>query len=181
LKEAVLPPSTECSFLGNDENVEAASGEAFDRVMQRTIQGDFTPIASSPVVNDPSAQPAPGPPVGKGKREGGGGGKREGRQGDFNKLDSNAPFVVASLLTNPDSAPLGFEGVAFKEAILPPSMECSFLGDDDNVEASGDKGAGSSLHTVQVASTTMATSGTQAQAPPPIVVVNIIGNATKGE
>jgi hypothetical protein len=181
LKEAVLPPSTECSFLGNDENVEAASGKAFNHVMQRIIQGDFKPFATSPVVNDPSAQPAPGPPVGKGEREGGGREKREVRQGDFNKLDSNAPIVVASLLTNPDSAPLGFEGETLKGSVLPPSMECSFQGDDDNVEASGDKGAGSSLHTVQVASTTIATSGTQAQAPPPIVVVNIIGNATKGE
>ena len=142
--------------------------------MQRTIQGNLTPIATSPVINDPSAQPALGPPAGKGKREGGGRGKREGRHGDANKLDSNAPIVVASLLTNPDSAPLGFEGVALKEAVLPPSTECSFLGDDDNVEASSDKGAGSLLHTVQVASTTIATSGTQAQAPPPIVVVNII-------
>jgi hypothetical protein len=181
LKEAVLPPSTECSFLGNDENVDAASGEAFNHVMQRIIQGDFTPIATSPVVNDPSAQPAPGPPVGKGKREGGGRGKREGRQGDFNKLDSNAPIVVASLLTNPDSAPLGFEGVAFKEAILPPSTECYFLGNDENVEASGGKGAGLLLQTVQDASTTMATSGTQAQAPPPIVVINVAGKVTKGE
>ena len=181
MKEAVLPPSTECSFLGNDENVDAASGEAFNHVMQRIIQGDFTPIATSPVVNDPSAQPAPGPPVGKGEREGGGRGKREGRQGDFNKLDSNAPIVVASLLTNPDSAPLGFEGVAFKEAILPPSMECYFLGNDENVEASGGKGAGLLLQTVQDASTTMATSGTQAQAPNPIFVVNIVGNTMKGE
>ena len=165
---------------GNDKNVEAASGESFDHVMQRTIQGDFTPIATSPVVNDPSAQPAPGPPAGKGKREGGGRGKREGRHGD-DKLDSNAPIVVASLLTNPDSAPLGFEGETLKGSVLPPSTECSFPGDDDNVEASGDKGGGSSLHTVQVASTTMATSGTQAQAPPPIVVVNIVGKGSTGE
>ena len=140
-----------CWLQGNDKNVEVASGEAFDHVMQRIIQGDFTPIATSPVVNDPSAQPAPGPPARKGKREGGGRGKREGRHGAANKLDSNAPIVVASLLTNPDSAPLGFEGVAFKEAVLPPSTECSFLGNDVNMEASGGKGAGSLLDTVQVA------------------------------
>mmetsp|Transcript_17487 Transcript_17487/g.36152 ORF Transcript_17487/g.36152 Transcript_17487/m.36152 type:complete len:101 (-) Transcript_17487:640-942(-) len=89
------------------------------------------------------------------------------------KLDPYTPIVVASLLTNPDSAPLGLEGFAFKEAVLPPSTECSFLGNDENMEASGDKGAGSLLHTVQVASTTIATSGTQSQAPPPIIVVNV--------
>jgi hypothetical protein len=49
------------------------------------------------------------------------------------------------------------------------------------VEASGGKGGGSLLHKVQVASTTMATSGTQAQAPNPIFVVNIVGNTMKGE
>ena len=82
---------------GNDKNVEAASGEAFDHVMQRTIQGDFTPTVTSPIVNDPSAQPAPGPPAGKGEREGGGGGKREGRHGDSNKLDSNAIYLTPPL------------------------------------------------------------------------------------
>ena len=104
-----------------------------------------------------------------------------GKAMDANKLDSNAPIVVASLPTNPDSEPLGFEGETLEEAVLPPSTECSFLGNDDNMEASGGKGGGSLLHTIQVASTTIAPSGTKAQAPPPIVVVNIFGNVTKGE
>ena len=68
-----------------------------------------------------------------------------------------------------------------KETVLPPSTECYFLGNDENVEASGGKGAGLLLQTVQDASTTMATSGTQAQAPPPIVVINVAGKVTKGE
>ena len=82
---------------GNDKNVEAASGEAFDHVMKRIIQGNLTPIATSPVVNDPSAQPALGPPEEKGEREGSGRGEREGRQGDANKLDSNAIYLTPPL------------------------------------------------------------------------------------
>ncbi len=80
-------------------------------------------------------------------------------------LDPNASIVVASLPTNPDSAPLGFEGVTLKEAVLPPSTECSLLGNDENAEAAGGEGPDRLLQTVQDASTTIATSGTQAQAP----------------
>ena len=56
-----------------------------------------------------------------------------------------------------------------------------FKGDEESMEAVGGEGADLALMTNQGAQTTIATSGTQAQAPPPIVVVNIIGNATKGE
>ena len=46
MKEAVLPPSTEGSFQGNHENVEAAGGEGPDRVLL-TNQGAPTTIATS--------------------------------------------------------------------------------------------------------------------------------------
>jgi hypothetical protein len=68
-----------------------------------------------------------------------------------------------------------------KESVLPPSKECLFQGDDDNVEAAGGEGPDLVLLTNQGAPTTIATSGTQAKAPPPIIVVNIVGNARKGE
>ena len=68
-----------------------------------------------------------------------------------------------------------------KEAVLPPSTECSFLGNDENAEAAGGEGPDRLLQTVQDASTTIATSGTQAQAPNPIFVVNIVGNMAKCE
>jgi hypothetical protein len=61
------------------------------------------------------------------------------------------------------------------------STDHSFKGDDENVEATGGEGLDRLLQTVQDASTTIATSGTQAQVPNPIVVVNVAGNVTKGE
>ena len=68
-----------------------------------------------------------------------------------------------------------------KEAVLPPSTECSLLGNDEHAEAAGGEGADRLLQSVQDASTTIATSGTQAQAPNPIFVVNIVGNMMKDE
>ena len=65
-----------------------------------------------------------------------------------------------------------------KEAVLPPSAD---QGDDDNVEAAGGEGPDLVLLTIQGVLTTSGTSATQAQAPPSIVVINIIGNVTKGE
>ena len=65
-----------------------------------------------------------------------------------------------------------------KEAVLPPSAD---QGDDDNVEAAGGEGPDLVLLTIQGAQMTIATSGIQAQAPPLIVVVNIVGIVTKGE
>ena len=68
------------------------------------------------------------------------------------------------------------------EAVLPPSTECSFLGNDENAEAAGGAEVlDRLLQSVQDASTTIATSGTQAQAPNPIFVVNIVGNMIKSE
>ena len=65
-----------------------------------------------------------------------------------------------------------------KEAVLLPSAD---QGDEDNVEAASGEGPDLVLLTIQDAPTTSGTSATQAQTPPPIVVVNIIGNVTKGE
>ena len=65
-----------------------------------------------------------------------------------------------------------------KEAVLPPSAD---QGGDDNVEAAGGEGPDLVLLTIQGVPTTSETSATQAQAPPPIVVVNIVGIMTKGE
>ena len=65
-----------------------------------------------------------------------------------------------------------------KEAVLPPSAD---QGNDENVEAAGGEGPDLVLLTIQGAPTTSGTSATQAQDPPPNVVVNIIGNVTKGE
>ena len=65
-----------------------------------------------------------------------------------------------------------------KEAVLPPSAD---QGDDDNVEAAGGEGPDHVLLTIQGVPTTSGTSATQAQVPPPIVVVNIVGIVTKGE
>ena len=69
-----------------------------------------------------------------------------------------------------------------KEDFLPPSTEGLFQGNDENVEAAGGEGPDLVLLTIQGALTTIVTSGTQAQAPNPIVVViNVAGNVTKGE
>ena len=65
-----------------------------------------------------------------------------------------------------------------KEAVLPPSAD---QGDDDNVEAAGGEWPDHVLLTIQGVPTTSGTSATQAQVPPPIVVVNIVGIVTKGE
>jgi hypothetical protein len=65
-----------------------------------------------------------------------------------------------------------------KEAVLPPSAD---QGDEDNVEAASGEGPDLVLLTIQGVPTTSGTSATQAQAPPPIVVVNIVGIVTKGE
>ena len=65
-----------------------------------------------------------------------------------------------------------------KEAVLPPSAD---QGDDDNVEAASGKGPDLVLLTIQGVPTTSGTSATQAQALPPIVVVNNVGNVTKCE
>ena len=65
-----------------------------------------------------------------------------------------------------------------KEAVLPPSAD---QGNDDHMEAAGGEGPNLVLLTIQGVQTTMLTSATQAQAPPPIVVVNVVGNVTKGE
>ena len=65
-----------------------------------------------------------------------------------------------------------------KEAVLPPSAD---QGNDDNVEAAGGEKPDLVLLTIQGVPTTSETSATQAQAPPPIVVVNIVGIVTKGE
>jgi hypothetical protein len=89
-------------------------------------------------------------------------------------LYSNA--VVVSLLTNPGNAALGVRRVNLKEAV--PSAD---QGGDDNVEAAGGEGPDLVLLTIQGVLTTSGTSATQAQAPPSIVVINIIGNVTKGE
>ena len=89
-------------------------------------------------------------------------------------LYSNA--VVVSLLTNPGNAALGVRGVNLKEAV--PSAD---QGDDDNVEAAGGEGPDLVLLITQGVPTTSETSATQAQTPPPIIVVNIFGNVTKGE
>jgi hypothetical protein len=64
------------------------------------------------------------------------------------------------------------------ETILPSSPD---QGDDDNLEAAGGEGPDFMLLTNQGAKTTIKTSGIQAQATPPIVVVNNVGNMTKGE
>jgi hypothetical protein len=64
-----------------------------------------------------------------------------------------------------------------KEAALHPSTD---QGDDGNMEAAGGKGPNLVLLTNQGAPTTNATSRTQAQSPPN-VLVNIVGNMTKGE
>jgi hypothetical protein len=62
------------------------------------------------------------------------------------------------------------------------STDRSFKGDEESMEAVGGEGADLALMTNQGAQTTMLTSGTQAQAPNPIVVViNVAGNVTKGE
>ena len=66
----------------------------------------------------------------------------------------------------------------YEETVLPSSAD---QGSDDNLEAAGGEGPDLVLLTIQGAQTTIATSGTQAQAPPPIVVVNGVGNVTKGE
>ena len=65
-----------------------------------------------------------------------------------------------------------------KEAALHPSTD---QGDDGNMEAAGGEGPNLVLLTNQGAPTTNATSRTQAQSPPPNVVVNIVGIVTKGE
>ena len=65
-----------------------------------------------------------------------------------------------------------------KEAVLPPSVD---QGGDDNVEAAGGEGPDLVLLTIPGVPPTRETSATQAQAPPPIVVVNIVGIMTKGE
>ena len=65
-----------------------------------------------------------------------------------------------------------------KEAVFPLSTEGLFQGNNENVEFAGGKGPDLVLLTNQGAQTT---NGTQAQAPPPIVVVNIVGNVTKCE
>ena len=65
-----------------------------------------------------------------------------------------------------------------KEAVLPPSAD---QGDEDNVEAASGEGPDLVLLTIQGVPTTSGTSATQAQAQTPIVVVNIVGNITKGE
>ena len=65
-----------------------------------------------------------------------------------------------------------------EETVLPSSAD---QGSDDNLEAAGGEGPDLMLLTIQGAQTTIATSGTEAQAPPPIVVVNGVGNMTKGE
>ena len=64
-----------------------------------------------------------------------------------------------------------------KEAVLPTGADQG----DDNVEAAGGEGPDLVLLTIQGVPTTCGTSVTQAQAPPPIVVVNIVGIVTKGE
>jgi hypothetical protein len=61
------------------------------------------------------------------------------------------------------------------------STDHSFKGDDENMEATGGEGADLVLLTIQGAQTTVVTSGTQAQVPNPIVVVNVVGKVTKGE
>ena len=62
------------------------------------------------------------------------------------------------------------------------STDRLFKGDEESMEAVGGEGADLALMTNQGAQTTMLTSGTQAQAPNPIVVViNVAGNVTKGE
>jgi hypothetical protein len=108
--------------------------------------------------------------VGEGKRE------REKVTHSATNLDSNA--VVVSLLTNPGNAVFGVRGVNLKDAVLPPSTD---QGDNNNVEAAGGEGPNLVLLTNQGAPMTNATSGTQGQAPPPIIVVNVVGNVTKGE
>ena len=65
-----------------------------------------------------------------------------------------------------------------KVAALHPSTD---QGDDGNMEAAGGEGPDLVLLTIQGAPTTSGTSATQAQAPPPIVVVNIVGIVSKGE
>jgi hypothetical protein len=65
-----------------------------------------------------------------------------------------------------------------KEAVLPPSAD---QGNDDNMEAAGGEKPDLVLLTIQGIPTTSGTSATQAQAPPSIVVINIIWNVTKGE
>ena len=65
-----------------------------------------------------------------------------------------------------------------KEAALHPSTD---QGDDGNMEAAGGQGPDLVLLTIQGVPTTSGTSAPQAQTPPPISVVNILGNVTKGE
>ena len=68
-----------------------------------------------------------------------------------------------------------------KEAVLPPSTEGLFRGNDENVEAAGGEGPDLVLLTIQGVLTTSGTSATQAQALPPIVIINNVGNVTKCE
>ena len=63
-----------------------------------------------------------------------------------------------------------------KEAV--PSAD---QGDDDNVEAAGGEGPDLVLLTIQGVPTTSETSAPQAQTPPPIIVVNNVGNVTECE
>ena len=90
------------------------------------------------VTNDPSAQPAPGPPAAEEGKRGAGGGGGLGEVGhSATNLDSNVPIVVASVPTNPDSAPLGVKGAPLQEDALPsdlPSIMRWLQG--DNIEAS---------------------------------------------
>ena len=65
-----------------------------------------------------------------------------------------------------------------EETVLPSSAD---QGDDENLEAAGGEGPDLVLLTNQGAKTTIKTSGFQAQAPPPIVVIDIVVSVTKGE
>jgi hypothetical protein len=97
-----------------------------------------------------------------------------GGKGDT--IVTTSQFDVHALPTTLVSTDHSFKGD--EETVLPSSAD---QGSDDNLEATGGEGADLVFLTSQCAQTTIATSGTQAQAPPPIVVVNGVGNVTKGE
>ena len=96
--------------------------------------------------------------------------------GEGDTIVTTSQLDVHALPTALVSTDHSFKG--YEETVLPSSTD---QGSDDNLEAAGGEGPDLVLLTIQGAQTTIATSGTQAQAPPPIVVVNGVGNVTKGE
>jgi hypothetical protein len=79
-----------------------------------------------------------------------------------------------------DAASLGGEGntIVTTSQLDVHALPTALVNTD---HSSGGEGPDLVLLTIQGALTTIVTSRTQAQAPPSIVVVNVVGNVTKGE